>query len=67
MVPSFISMMAPIVQRKGLPKIIGHEALYSTSITRKSTGTRLLLTIIRTSLILHKGFFLATSTRGTSK
>jgi hypothetical protein len=38
--------MAPTVQRKGLLKIIGHEALHSTSITRKSTGTRLLLTII---------------------
>jgi hypothetical protein len=35
MVPSFISMMALTVQRKGLPKIIGHEALHSTSITRK--------------------------------
>jgi hypothetical protein len=45
MVPSFISMMVPTVQRKGLPKIIGHEALHSTSITRKSMGTRLLLTI----------------------
>jgi hypothetical protein len=67
MVPFFISMMARTVQRKGLPKIIGHEALHSTSITRKSTGTRLLLTIIRTSLILPKGFFLATSAGGTSK
>jgi hypothetical protein len=66
MVPSFISMMTPIVQRKGLPKIIGHEVLHSTSITRKSTGIRLLLTIIRTSLILPKGFFLATSAIGTS-
>jgi hypothetical protein len=52
--------MAPTVRRKGLPKIIGHEALHSTSITRKSTGTRLLLTIIRTLLILPRGFFLAT-------
>jgi hypothetical protein len=66
MVPSLISIMAPTVQRKGLPKIIGHEALHSTSITRKSTGIRLLLTIIRTSLILLKGFFLATSAIGTS-
>jgi hypothetical protein len=66
MVPSLISTMAPTVQRKGLPKIIGHEALHLTSITRKSTGTRLLLTIIRTSLILPKGFFLATSAIGTS-
>jgi hypothetical protein len=66
MVPSLISMMAPTVQRKGLPKIIGHEALHSTFMTRKSTGTRLLLTIIRTSLILPKGFFLATSAIGTS-
>jgi hypothetical protein len=66
MVPSLISMMAPIVRRKGLPKIIGHEALHSTSMTRKSTETRLLLTIIRTSLILPKGFFLATSAIGTS-
>src|SRR4051812_47571782 len=30
MVPSFISMMEPIVLRKGLPKVIGQEALYST-------------------------------------
>jgi hypothetical protein len=67
MVPSFISMMAPTVVRKGLPKIIGLDALHSTSITRKSTGIRLLLTIIRTSLILPKGFFLETSARGTSK
>jgi hypothetical protein len=66
MVPSLISMMVPTVRRKGLPKIIGHEALHSTSIIRKSTGTRLLLTIIRTSLILPKGFFLATSAIGTS-
>jgi hypothetical protein len=36
------------------------------SITRKSMGTRLLLTIIRTSLILPKGFFLATSAIETS-
>jgi hypothetical protein len=67
MVPSFISMIAPTVLRKGLPKIIGQEALHSTSITRKSTGTRLLLTIIRTSLILPKGFFLAISAGGISK
>jgi hypothetical protein len=67
MVPSFISMMAPTVLRKGQPKIIGQEALHSTSKTRKLTGTRLLLTIIRTSLILPKGLFLATSARGTSK
>ena len=33
MVPSFISMMAPTVLRKGLPKVIGQEALYSTSKT----------------------------------
>jgi hypothetical protein len=59
--------MAPTVRRKGLPKIIGHEAWHSTSITRKSIGTRLLLTTIRTSLILPKGFFLATSAIGTSK
>jgi hypothetical protein len=52
--------MTPTVQKKGFPKIIGHEALHSTSMTRKSTETRLLLTIIRTSLILPKGFFLAT-------
>jgi hypothetical protein len=49
--------MSPTVQKKGLSKIIGHDALHSTSITRKSTGTRLLLTIIRTSLILPKDFF----------
>jgi hypothetical protein len=66
MVPFFISMMAPTVQRKDLPKIIGHEALHSTTITRKSTGTRLLLTIIRTSSILPKGLFLATSAIRTS-
>jgi hypothetical protein len=65
--PKLVSMMAPIVLRKVLPKIIGHEALHSTSKTRKSMGTRLLLTIIRTSSILPKGFFLATSARGTSK
>jgi hypothetical protein len=56
-----------LVSRKGLPKIIGQEALHSISKRRKSTGTRLLLTIIRTSLIIPKGFFLATSARGTSK
>jgi hypothetical protein len=59
--------MAPTVLRKGLLKIIGQEALHSISKTRKSMGTRLLLTIIRTSLILPKGFFLATLARGTSK
>jgi hypothetical protein len=64
MLPSFISMMAPTVLRKGIPKIIGHEALHSISKTRKSMGTRLLLTIIRTSLILPKCFFLATSAGG---
>jgi hypothetical protein len=42
-------MMAPTVRRKGLPKIIGHEAWHSMSMTRKSTGTRLLLTTIRTT------------------
>jgi hypothetical protein len=66
MVSSLISMMAPIVRRKVLPKIIGHEALHSTSMTKKSIGTRLLLAIIRTSLILPNGFFLATSAIGTS-
>jgi hypothetical protein len=50
-------MIAPTVQRNGPPKIIGHEAWHSTSITRKSMGTRLLLTTIRISLILPKGFF----------
>jgi hypothetical protein len=60
-------MIAPTVLRKGLHKIIGQEALHLTSKTRKSTGTRLLLTIIRTSLILPKGFFLVALARGTSK
>jgi hypothetical protein len=56
MVPSLISMMAPTVRRKGLPKIIEHEVLHSTSITRKSMGTRLFLTIIRTSSIVTLEF-----------
>jgi hypothetical protein len=38
MVPSLISMMAPTVRRKGLPKIIGHAALHSTSIRVLDTG-----------------------------
>jgi hypothetical protein len=28
MVPSFISIIAPTILRKGLPKIIGQEALH---------------------------------------
>jgi hypothetical protein len=63
MVPSFVSIIAPTILRKGHPKIIGQEALHSISTKRKSIGTRLLLTIIRTSLILPKGFFLAISER----
>ena len=38
--PSFISIIAPIVLRKGLPRIIGHERLQSISRTIKSTGTQ---------------------------
>jgi hypothetical protein len=38
--------------------------LHSISKMRKSTGTRLLLTIIRTSLILPKGFCRGDDFRG---
>src|SRR4051812_44343849 len=37
--PSFMSMTAPTVRRKGRPKIIGQEGSHSMSITMKSTGT----------------------------
>ena len=34
-----ISIIAPIVLRKGLPRIMGHVGLQSISRTMKSTGT----------------------------
>ena len=66
-VPYFISMIAPTVRRKGRPKIIGHEGSHSMSMIRKSTGTELSLTTIRTSSILPNGFFTEESTRRTPK
>ena len=36
--PSFISIIAPIVLRKGLPRIIGHEGLQCISRAIKSMG-----------------------------
>ena len=36
--PSFISIIAPIALRKGLPRIIGHVGLQSISRTRKIYG-----------------------------
>jgi len=54
--PSFISIIAPIILRKGLPRIIGQETLQSISSTIKSMGTYILFATIRTSLILPIGF-----------
>src|SRR3954464_15984573 len=67
MVPSFMSITAPTVRRKGRPKIIGQEGSHSMSIIVKSTGTELSLTMIRTSSIFPKGFFTEESTRRTPK
>src|SRR3954471_17833315 len=61
--PSFISIIAPIVLRKGLPRIIGHEGLQSISRTIISTGTQFLFATIRTSLILPIGFLIVESAR----
>src|SRR4051812_31161962 len=61
--PSFISIIAPTVLRKGLPRIIGQEGLQSISRTIKSTGTEFLFATIRTSLILPIGFLIVESAR----
>src|SRR4051812_29164777 len=60
-------MIAPTLQRKGRPRIIGHEGSHSISMIIKSTGTKLSLKIIRTSSIFPKGFFTEESTRRTPK
>src|ERR1041384_1767736 len=65
--PSFMSITAPTVRRKGRPKIIGQEGSHSMSIIVKSMGTSLSLTMIRTSSIFPKGFFTEESTRRTTK
>src|SRR3954468_4278747 len=66
-VPSFMSMIAPTVRRKGRPKIIGQEGSHSMSIIVKSTGQQLSLKMIKTSSIFPKGFLTEESTRRTSK
>jgi hypothetical protein len=38
--PSFESITAPVVLKKGLPRIIGLEVLLLMSITIKPTGTK---------------------------
>ena len=61
--PSFIWIIAPIVLRKGLPRIIGKERLQSISRTIKSTGTKFLFATMKTSLILPIGFLMVESAR----
>src|SRR4051812_35390494 len=60
---SFISIIAPIVLRKGLPRIIGHVGLQSISRTIKYMATSFLFATIRTSLILPIGFLMLESAR----
>src|ERR1041385_3070899 len=62
-----MSITAPMVRRKGRPKIIGHKGSHSISITIKSTGTYFSLTMIKTSSIFPKGFFTEESTKRTPK
>src|SRR3990170_8743112 len=61
--PSFMSIMAPIVRKNGLPSIIGQDGLQSISRTIKSMGTQFLFARIRTSLILPKGFLIVESAK----
>src|SRR3989337_984411 len=63
MFPSFISIIAPIVLKNGLPRIIGHVGLQSISSIIKSTGTYFLFATIRTSLILPIGYLIVESAR----
>ena len=47
-----------MVHKNGLPIIMGHDGLHSISSIMKSTGTYILLAIIRTSFILPKCFLI---------
>jgi hypothetical protein len=48
------SIIAPLVLKKGLPRIIGLEVLLLISIIIKSTGTKVIWISIITSFILPK-------------
>jgi hypothetical protein len=50
--PSFESIIAPVLLKKGLSRIIGLEVLLLMSITIKSTGKKFIWILIITSLIL---------------
>ena len=61
MFPSFESMMAPVVQRKGLPRIIGLEVIFPMSMIRKSIGTKVICNSTMTSLTLPKACLMESS------
>ena len=64
--PSFESMIAPVVRRKVLPRIIGLEVLFSISMIRKSTGKKVICNSTITSLNFPKACLIESSARARS-
>ena len=59
-------MMAPIVRRKGLPRIIGLEVLSPISMIRKSTGTEVICNYTMRSLTFPKACLIELSASASS-
>ena len=59
-------MIAPVVQRKGLPRIIGLEVLFPISMIRKSTGTNVICNSTITSLTFPKACLMESSASASS-
>ena len=50
-----------MVRRKGLPRILGLEVLFSISMIRKSTGTKVICNSTNTSLTLPRAYLMVLS------
>ena len=59
-------MIAPVVRRKCLPRIIGLEVLVPISMIRKSTGTNVICNSTITSLTFPKGCLMESSASASS-
>ena len=59
-------MIAPVVRRKGLPRIIGLEVLLPMSMIRKSTGTKVICNSTITSLTFPKACLMESSASASS-
>ena len=59
-------MMAPVVQRKGLQRIIGLEVLFPMSMIRKSTGTKVMCNSTITSLTFPRACLMESSASASS-